>query len=99
MSTYEEKIIWHEITTRPLDDEEKEYYSENYDYIPKYILECPMPDDGDEILVVTKRGYVDTDICSVEIGSVYYLESFGDWDEIEAWAEMPKYKKEEPYAK
>ena len=91
---FEEKIIWHEVITRPLTDEEKEYYSENYDYVPNYVFNCNMPDDGDEILVVTKGGYVDTDICGVDVGFDYYLESC-DWDRIEAWAEMPKYKRGE----
>ena len=48
-----------------------------------------MPDDGDEILIVTKYG-VDTDVCGIDEG--YYLEGHGDWEGVIAWAEMPKYK-------
>ena len=32
--TYEEIIKWHEVVKEPLTDEEKEEYSETYDYIP-----------------------------------------------------------------
>lgn len=88
MKTYKETIEWHKVIQRPLTDEEKEEYSE-YSYVPENMLECPLPDDGQEILVATKWG-VDTDICSVD--EFYYLESGGDWDDVLAWAEMPKYK-------
>lgn len=86
---YEETIKWHEVVKRPLTGEEKEEYAENYYYIPKYMLDCPLPDDGQEILIATKWR-VDTDICCYDDG--YYLESNGDWDDVIAWAEMPKYK-------
>ena len=87
--TYEEAIKWYEVIKRPLTDEEKEEYAELYDYVPKYMLECPLPDDGQEILIATRWG-VDTDICCYDDG--YCLESRGDWDDVIAWAEMPKYK-------
>lgn len=87
--TYEEIIKWHEVIKEPLTDEEKEEYSETYDYIPEYMLKCPLSDDGQEILIATKWG-VDTDICCYDDG--YYLENLGDWDDVIAWTEMPKYK-------
>ena len=87
--TYEEKITWHEVSKRPPTEEEKEEHLEAFDCVPEYILDCKMPDDGQEILIVTKYG-VDTDICGIDEG--YYLEIRGDWDNVMAWAEMPKYK-------
>ena len=87
--TYEEKIIWHEVIKRPPTEEEKEEHLEAFGYIPEYILDCVMPDDEQEILIVTKYG-VDTDVCGIDEG--YYLENCGDWDDVIAWAEMPKYK-------
>ena len=87
--TYEEKIIWHEVIKRPPTEEEKEEYLEAFDFEPEYILDCVMPDDGQEILIVTKWR-VDTDVCGIDEG--YYLENRGDWDDVIAWAEMPKYK-------
>lgn len=85
--TYKETITWHEVKTRPLTDEEKEAYAE---FNLAYMLDCPLPDDGQEILVATKYG-VDVDVCGIDEG--YYLEKQGDWDDVLAWASMPRYKK------
>ena len=87
--TYEEKIIWHEIYIRPPTEEEIEEYKETRGYEICYMIDGIMPDDGQEILIVTKWG-VDTDVCGIDGG--YYLENHGDWDDVMAWAEMPKYK-------
>ena len=84
-SNNEEKIIWHEVIKRPPTEEEKEAF----DCEPEYILDCEMPDDEQEILIVTGWG-VDTDICGIDEG--YYLENRGDWDDVIAWEEIPKYK-------
>lgn len=87
--TYEEKIIWHEISIRPLTEEEIEEYEEKRVHEICYMIDGVLPDDGQEILVVTKYG-VGTDVCGIDEG--YYLENRGDWDDVMAWAEMPKYK-------
>lgn len=84
-------IEWHEVKTRPLDDEEKEYYAE-MDIEPEYIFVGTMPDDGQEILVATKFG-VDRDICCDDVEYGIGLEQNGDWDGVLAWAEMPTYAK------
>lgn len=96
-SMFEEKIIWYEITTRPLTEEEKAEYAErgyaNYE-IPEYIFSCEMPDDGQEILVATSWG-VSQDLCMIdcdECNNLFELETRGDWDGVKAWADMPKYK-------
>lgn len=85
--TYKETITWHEVKTRPLTDKEKEEYAE---VEPEYMLDCPLPDDGEEILVATKHG-VEVDVCGIDEG--YYLENRGDWEDVLAWAPMPRYKK------
>ena len=87
--TYEETIRRHKVIKRPPTEEEKEEHLEAFDCEPEYILDCKMPILGEEILIVTKYG-VDTDICGIDEG--YYLEFRGDWDNVIAWAEMPKYK-------
>lgn len=87
--TYEEIITWHKVKTRPLTEEEKIEDIEQFGYEFSYVFDCKMPDDGDEILIVTKYG-VDTDVCGMDEG--YYLEGLGDWKGVIAWAEMPKYK-------
>lgn len=94
---YEEKIVWHEITTRPLTEEEKSEYAERgyADYeIPEYIFSCEMPKDGQEILVATSWG-ISQDLCMIdcdECNNLFELETRGDWDGVKAWAAMPKYK-------
>lgn len=90
MVEYREEIVWNEIKTRELDEEEREYYKEN-GIEPEYMFDCKMPEDGQEVLVATRWG-VDKDICCDD---GYYgngLEGRGDWDGVYAWAEMPKYK-------
>ena len=87
--TYEEIITWYKVKTRPLTEEEKRAAIEQFGYKFSYMFDCKMPDDGDEILIVTKYG-VDTDVCGMDEG--YYLEGLGDWEGVIAWAEMPKYK-------
>ena len=87
--TYEEIITWYKVKTRPLTEEEKREAIEQFGYEFSYKFDCKMPDDEDEILIVTKYG-VDTDVCGMDEG--YYLERRGDWEGVIAWAEMPKYK-------
>ena len=68
-----------------------------YDYVELPLAEmCAMPEDGQEILVVTRWG-IGTDCCSVDgdgVNNLLELENRGDWDGVIAWAEMPKYKQE-----
>lgn len=87
---YEEIIKWHEIITRPPTQEELEEFKEIYAEDPEYVFDCTMPDDGQDILVVSYWG-IDIDTCVIDDYG-YGLEEHGDWDGIDAWAEMPKYK-------
>lgn len=54
------------------------------------IFDCLMPDDGQEVLITTKSGYVmkDTAYCDVEC----FLDCYGDWLDVLAWMPSP-----EPY--
>lgn len=97
MAEYIEQIVWHEVERRPLTDEEYAEYKTNDDYpwniIPSYIFENEMPEDGQEILISTKLGTF-SDVCSIDCengNNLYYLEG-GDWDDVIAWAAMPRYK-------
>lgn len=85
---FTETIVWHEVKYREPTEEEKAEWAENYDIELTYFFDCPMPDDGDDILIATG---VDTDVCGNDEG--YYLENRGDWDDVIAWAEMPKYRR------
>ena len=86
-------IHWHKITTRPLYEEEKEWYAEQgYEpcEMPEFMYDCEMPEDGQEILIATPWG-TDKDICSNDAEYGIGLECHDDFDNVYAWAEMPKY--------
>lgn len=91
---------WIPIKTRPLTDEERkslsQYYGSNYeDTADEWAFDCPMPQDGQEILISTSYG-VSTDYCVFDCTDegmgLYSLEELGDWDNVKAWMPMP-----EPY--
>ena len=91
---------WIPITKRPMtDDEWEELSDEAKDYIDedgKWFFDCPMPENGQNIIISTKWGvWGDTCEISAEGGlNAYYLEGQGDWDGVLAWMPMP-----EPYKK
>lgn len=94
MADYKEEITWHEISMRPLTEEEAKEYEELNLSVPPCIMDCELPDDGQEILVATKYG-VDTDEYLMGCDGCYdacCLDSGREWTEVFAWAEMPKYK-------
>lgn len=70
---------WIEIKTRPLTEEEKEYYSDI-----GYMYDCEMPDGGQEILIATITGYVGTDIY-LDDGHFRYFA-----DDVVAWMPFPQ---------
>lgn len=78
-------VKWHVI----LDAEREE------EGIPEdivYYLDCPMPEDGEEIIVTDgKRVWTDEN-CIDLVG--HCLESGNDWKDMKAWMPLPKpYKK------
>lgn len=56
-----------------------------------YILDCPMPEEGQEILV-SFNGMVDMDVCCYDEG--WYLDNRGDWTDVDAWMPLPEPFKE-----
>ena len=93
---------WIPIKTRPLTDEERKsishYYGFNYDASNDYAFDCPMPEEGQEILISTPWG-VSKDRCEYDCTddgmSLFSLEDRGDWEDVKAWMPLPEpYKKE-----
>lgn len=84
-------VEWHKVTTRPLTEEEQDYYKEQGMEEISYIFDCEMPDDGEEILIATKWG-VDKDVCCNDGYYGIWLDGNDDWDDVLAWAKMPEYK-------
>ena len=83
---------WIPIKTRPMNDEERNYWSEHYGYDVEYedtvMFDCKMPEDKQPVWVQSKCGYVYEDVCENDDGMIG-LEGNGDWNDIVAW--MPKY--------
>ena len=89
---------WIPIKYRQMTDEEREYFEEHGLFAltdkDAIIFDCAMPDDGQEILISTKSGYVMSDVCRIDDG--HYLEDRGDFDGVSAWMPLPEpYKDEE----
>ena len=79
-----EQTRWIPVKFRPLTEEEQEEYP---DYC--YMADCPMPDEGEEILVSTIYGTVEKDECGIDEG--FYLDSGYDWQtDIVAWMPLPQ---------
>ena len=93
---------WVPIKYRPLTEEERIAFADHYgikysDTIDEVAFDCPMPEDGQSILISTSWGVVE-DVADNDIDGegfiCYGLEINGDWDGVDAW--MPK---PEPYKK
>ena len=79
--TKEEWLEWEERTGEKLIDEYAVYY------------DCPMPYDGQKILICSKWGDVSVDECVVDEYGIG-LDSNDDWDCITAWMLLPEPYKE-----
>jgi len=79
---------WIPIKTRPMTDEEKEYYSEYLFEDNGFIYECLLPNDGQEVLITSKYGSVDKTTFYTDCGN--YFENYEDYDEVIAWQPLPE---------
>ena len=94
---------WIPITYRPMTVEERIAFAEHYgveycDTLEEKVFDCPMPEDGQEILISKSWGVVE-DVADNDIDGegfiCYGLEGNGDWDGVDAWMPKPeRYKKE-----
>ena len=71
---------------------EKERAEESISNDIRYMLDCKMPDDGQEILV-TNGETTWQDTCFIDSNG-YYLDGGYDWIDITAWMPLPKPYKE-----
>ena len=79
---------WIPITKRPMTEDEKQWYESCYDEAE--ILNCPLPEDGEDVLItVNGMTWIDTFFRDETDGG--YFESY-DMDEVKAWQRLP-----EPY--
>ena len=97
------KNEWIPIKYRPMTSEERKELAEHYgieycDTLEEKAFDCPMPEDGQRILLSRSWG-VDIDVADNDIdgeGFIFRgLEGNGDWDGVDAWMPLPEsYKKE-----
>lgn len=91
-----EPVVWIPITSRPMDDEERNEWSEKLGYDianddgEALIFTSQLPDDGQEVLVCGRNGrvWIDTFMNDPDYGC--YFEENGDMDGIVAWMPLPK---------
>ena len=92
------EIKWIPIVTRPFTKEEKQEILERADcsaidleWPEGFRYDCPLPDDGEEVLVTTKRGFVIVLEFARDGDLVYFGEDGPDEpDTLKAWAHLPK---------
>lgn len=87
---------WIPVKTRPMTEEERQYWEEttaiiDFEDEDAVIFDCQMPDDGQEVWVCSKNGTVSEDVCERD-NDFCGLEGNGDWLDIVAW--MPRIKPE-----
>lgn len=86
---------WIPIKMRPGTDEEYEEFCK-YEECPREdfrVFECSLPDDGVEVLITTKYGYVA--VSTFYNDDCAYFEGYEDDGEVVAWMPLPEaYKKE-----
>ena len=85
---------WIPFETRPMDEEERAYYSEQYGFAladEEAVIYCSqMPDDGQEVLVCNKYGHIWLDIFDDDPDYGVGFETNGDMDGLVAWMPLPK---------
>ena len=88
---------WIPVKFRPMDSEEREYWEDQFGEEladeDAVMFDCPMPEDGQEILV-SYRKWIAMDKCEID-GGCYGLEGNGDWDDVTAWMPLPEPYKDE----
>lgn len=91
MSHSEKPNEWIPLISRPMTEEEREEYKGMAGITENMILNCPLPDDGQEVFV-SYGDYVNIDTFHDDDGC--YFEDV-EIDEVEAWMPLPpSYKAE-----
>ena len=79
---------WIPMTTRPMTDEEKEWHKDQLDYVDDAVIfNCPLPDDGQEVLITV---YGETELDTFYNDSIdgCYFEN-RDIEDVRAWMPLP----------
>ena len=85
-----EGVQWIPIKTRPLTEEEYEQYGGDAECEVEFMYDCPIPEDGEEVLITTDFGTVQIDtFCRDSNDGCFFESYYGEYD-VKAWARMPK---------
>lgn len=88
------KPKWILFETRPMDEEERQYYSEQYGFAladDEAVIYCSqMPDHGQEVLVCNEYGQICIDTFDDDPDYGVGFETNGDMDGLVAWMPLPK---------
>ena len=88
------EVKWIPFETRPMDEEERAYYSEHYGFEladEEAVIYCSqMPDHGQEVLVCNTYGNIWLDIFDDDPDYGVGFETNGDMDGLVAWMPLPK---------
>lgn len=82
---------WIPITYYHMDDEEKKYHSERTGYDEKgldIILNCPLPEDGETVLITDRLGNVEVDTFVKDCDGCYF--ECCDTEDVIAWMRFPE---------
>ena len=92
------KPKWIMFESRPMDEEERRYYSEHYGYNltddEAIIYCCQLPEHGQEVLVCNKYGHIWLDTFDDDPDYGVGFETNGDMDGLVAWMPLPQPPKE-----
>ena len=87
---------WIPITFRPFTEEELRDYCEKWSVKPEDVTDreggvhnCPMPDDGEEVLITTTWGNICLDTFHADPDG-FFFEDHDDADDVAAWMRLPK---------
>lgn len=87
-----EPMRWIPVTYRKMTAEEKKDYSERTGYDEEdldVMLDCPLPEDGETVLITDILGNVEVDTF-VNYCDGCYFECNCDMDDVKAWMRLPK---------
>lgn len=88
---------WIPITSRPTTEEEKKDFAERTGYDEKDfddILSCPLPEDGETVLITDRLGNVEVDTFINDCDGCYF-ECNCDMEDVKAWMPLPQPYKQE----
>lgn len=88
------KPKWVKIESRPMDEEERQYYSERLGYDVEYgdavIYCCQLPEHGQNVLVCNEYGHIWLDTFDDDPDYGVGFETNGDMDGLVAWMPLPE---------